>query len=131
MISCENWFPLLGITGSARLATSTRWTPSADRPTLARRSTHDRAEGLGARLGITDGADRSRAREQFLRFVCGQSLGCCGTPFVDQPKQAVHNHQIPPMSWLRPRRRDDGARDVDRLGFLPFECSGEGEIGTD
>ena len=36
----------------------------------ARRSTHDRAEGLGARLGITDGADRSRAREQFLRFVC-------------------------------------------------------------
>jgi len=29
MISCENWFPLLGITGSARLATSTRWTPSA------------------------------------------------------------------------------------------------------
>ena len=53
-----------------RLGTGTRWTAGAGRPALARRSTHNRAECLGARLGITDGTDRSRAREQFLHFVC-------------------------------------------------------------
>ena len=40
------------------------------RPAHARRSTHNRAECLGARLGVTDGTDRSRAREQFLHFGC-------------------------------------------------------------
>ena len=40
------------------------------RPAHARRSTHNRAECLGARLGVTDGTDRSRPREQFLHFGC-------------------------------------------------------------
>ena len=35
------------------------------------------------------------------------------------------------MSCLRPRRRDDGACGVDRLGFLPVERSREGKIGAD
>jgi len=70
MIFCENRFPLLGIMAPARRGTGTRWTAGAGRPALARRSTHNRAECLGARLDITDGTDRSCAREQFLHFVC-------------------------------------------------------------
>lgn len=70
MISCENRFPLLGIMAPARLGTGTRWTAGAGRSALARRSTYNRAECLGACLGIADRTDRSRAREQFLHFVC-------------------------------------------------------------
>jgi hypothetical protein len=70
MIFCENRFLLPRIMAPARLGTGTRWTAGAGRLALARRSTHNRAECLGARLGIADGTDSSRAREQFLHFVC-------------------------------------------------------------
>ena len=58
MGACENQFPLPGIMAKAR-----RTGPLAPVGPLPRSSTDDRAERLGARLGVSDGADRHRARE--------------------------------------------------------------------